>query len=247
MLQSLIGNIDNLNAKSVEELAELVDRYPYCQSIHLLYAVALANIHSTKLNAQVQRAAIAMPDRLKLCQMVSKGEYEWFDIFNDIEHRRKKNDRAFANDDFMLIERYLDNIGEPSTDALLHNIASTSIPDYDWDNEDPIEKTEFDEQDALIENFIEAEEKGELFVPKAVNTDNSDSSDENDISLKKIREKAFLSESLAKLYVKQHKYEQALSIFSTLNLKYSKKFTYFADQIRYLETVLSYQKGEDNK
>ena len=247
MLQSLIGNIDNLNAKSVEELAELADRYPYCQSIHLLYAVALANIHSTKLNALVQRAAIAMPDRLKLCQMVNKGEYEWFDIFNDIEHRRKKNDRAFANDDFMLIERYLDNIGEPSTDALLHNIASTSIPDYDWDNEDPGEKTEFDEQDALIENFIEAEEKGELFVPKAVNTDNSESSDENDISLKKIREKAFLSESLAKLYVKQHKYEQALSIFSTLNLKYSKKFTYFANQIRYLETVLSYQKGEDNK
>lgn len=245
MLQSLIGNIENLNAKSVEELAELADRYPYCQSIHLLYAVALANIHSTKLNAQVQRSAIAMPDRLKLCQMVSKGEYEWFDIFNDIEQRRKKNDRAFANDDFLLIERYLDNIGE--TDALLHDIASTSIPDYDWDDEDIGEKTELDEQDALIENFIKAEEKGELFVPKAVNTANSAISDENDVPLKKIREKAFLSESLAKLYVKQHKYEQALSIFSTLNLKYSKKFTYFADQIRYLETVLSYQKGEDNK
>ena len=247
MLQSLIGNLDNLDAKSAEELVELINRYPYCQSLHMLYAVALANIHSTKLNAQVQRAAIAMPDRLKLCQVVSKGEYEWLNLLNDIEQRRKKANGAIRNDDFMLIERYLDNIGESSTDALPYDITSAAIPEYDWDDASCEETSAPDEQDALIDSFIEAEEKGELFVPKAINTVNSVSSEDDDISLKKIREKAFLSESLAKLYVKQHKYEQALSIFYALNLKYSKKFTYFADQIRYLESVLSYQKGEESK
>ena len=247
MLQSLIGNIGSLDSQSADQLVELIDRHPYCQAFQMLYAVALANIHSTKLNAQVQRAAIAMPDRLKLCQVVSKGEYEWISLLNEIEERKNSAKSSAAKDDFMLIERYLDNIGEPSSDSLPYDISSAAIADYEWDDADEFETSVSDEQDALIDSFIEAEEKGELFVPKVQNVEENSPQEKDSLSLKKIREKAFLSESLAKLYVKQHKYEQALAIFSSLNLKYSKKFTYFAHQIRYLETILSYEKGEESK
>ena len=82
MLQSLIGNLDNLGSKEVEQLVDLQEKYPYCQSVQLLYSIALANIHSTKLNMQVQRAAISMPDRLKLCQLVSKGEFVKFSLIS---------------------------------------------------------------------------------------------------------------------------------------------------------------------
>ena len=247
MLQSLIGNIGSLDSQSADQLVELIDRHPYCQAFQMLYAVALANIHSTKLNAQVQRAAIAMPDRLTLCQVVSKGEYEWISLLNEIEERKNSAKSSAANDDFMLIERYLDNIGEPSSDSLPYDISSAAIADYEWDDADECETSDSDEQDALIDSFIEAEKKGELFVPKVQNVEENSPQEKDSLSLKKIREKAFLSESLAKLYVKQHKYEQALAIFSSLNLKYSKKFTYFAHQIRYLETILSYEKGEESK
>ena len=247
MLQSLIGNIGSLDSQSADQLVELIDRHPYCQAFQMLYAVALANIHSTKLNAQVQRAAIAMPDRLKLCQVVSKGEYEWISLLNEIEERKNSAKSSADNDDFMLIERYLDNIGEPSSDSLPYDISSAAIADYEWDDADECETSDSDEQDALIDSFIEAEKKGELFVPKVQNVEENSPQEKDSLSLKKIREKAFLSESLAKLYVKQHKYEQALAIFSSLNLKYSKKFTYFAHQIRYLETILSYEKGEESK
>ena len=247
MLQSLIGNPKELDAKAAEELTGLIGKYPYCQSVQLLYAVALGNMHSTKLNAQVQRAAIGMPDRLKLCQLVSNGEYEWINLLNEIEERKKQESKEESVDDFMLIERYLDNLGEITTDTLPYDISAVSISDYDLDDLDDEEAKIGDEQDALIDSFIEAEQNGELFVPKVPNMLDSDSSDDDVVSLKKIREKAFLSESLAKIYVKQHKYEQAIAIFSSLNLKYSKKYTYFADQIRYLETIVSYQKGEDIK
>ena len=247
MLQSLIGNIGSLDSQSADQLVELIDRHPYCQAFQMLYAVALANIHSTKLNTQVQRAAIAMPDRLKLCQVVSKGEYEWISLLNEIEERKNSAKSSAANDDLMLIERYLDNIDEPSSDSLPYDISSAAIADYEWDDADECETSDSDEQDALIDSFIEAENKGELFVPKVQNVEENSPQEKDSLSLKKIREKAFLSESLAKLYVKQHKYEQALAIFSSLNLKYSKKFTYFAHQIRYLETILSYEKGEESK
>lgn len=247
MLQSLIGKIDSFDSQSAEQLVELIERHPYCQAFQMLYAVALANIHSTKLNVQVQRAAISMPDRLKLCQVVSKGEYEWMSLLNEIEARRNSDKNRAANDDFILIERYLDNIGEPSSDSLPYDISSAAIANYEWDYADECETSNSDEQDALIDSFIEAEEKGELFVPKVQNVEENSPQAMDSLSLKKIREKAFLSESLAKLYVKQHKYEQALAIFSSLNLKYSKKFTYFAHQIRYLESILSYEKGEESK
>ena len=248
MLQSLIGKIDSFDSQSAEQLVELIERHPYCQAFQMLYAVALANIHSTKLNVQVQRAAISMPDRLKLCQVVSKGEYEWISLLNEIEARRNSDKNRAANDDFILIERYLDNIGEPSSDSLPYDISSAALANnYEWDYADECETSNSDEQDALIDSFIEAEEKGELFVPKVQNVEENIPQAMDSLSLKKIREKAFLSESLAKLYVKQHKYEQALAIFSSLNLKYSKKFTYFAHQIRYLESILSYEKGEESK
>ena len=244
MLQSLIGNLDNLGSKEVEQLVDLQDKYPYCQSVQLLYSIALANIHSTKLNMQVQRAAISMPDRLKLCQLVSKGEFEWIEVLNEIEQKKKKEETDVLSDDFMLIEKYLDNIGETS-DILPYDISSVSISDYELEDLDEADMLVGDEQDALIDSFIEAEQNGELFVPKAQNLLDLDNAEDDAVSLKKIREKAFLSESLAKIYVKQHKYERALAIFSSLNLKYSKKYTYFADQIRYLETILKYQNGEE--
>ena len=137
----------------------------------------------------------------------------------------------------------IEHLYNKKVDAEVENDTSTvSIRIDNW----ILKHMNWKEHDALIDSFIEAEQNGELFVPKAQNLLGSDSQEDDVVSLKKIREKAFLSESLAKIYVKQHKYEQALAIFSSLNLKYSKKYTYFADQIRYLETVLSYQKGEEN-
>lgn len=245
MLQSLIGKIDKLDSKDADVLQEMIDKYPYCQSLHLLYTIALANVHSVKFKDQLQRAAVAMPDRLKLCQLVSHGEFEWITLLNEIEGNRQKETNEIS-DDFALIDMYLDNLGETPSDSLPYDINSMPVSSYNLDDLDDTDTDEEDDQQSIIDSFIEAEEKGELFVPKAILSDDSDYEEDDVLALKKIREKAFLSESLAKIYVKQHKYEQAIAIFSSLNLKYSKKYTYFADQIRYLETVLSYQKGEEN-
>lgn len=47
-----------------------------------------------------------------------------------------------------------------------------------------------------------------------------------------------LSESLAKFYIKQGRYQQAFEIISSLNLKYPKKSVYFADQMRFLQKLM---------
>ena len=48
----------------------------------------------------------------------------------------------------------------------------------------------------------------------------------------------YFTETLAKIYVKQQRYDKALEIIKKLNLKYPKKNAYFADQIRFLEKLI---------
>ena len=46
------------------------------------------------------------------------------------------------------------------------------------------------------------------------------------------------TETLARIYIKQGKYSQALEIIQRLSLVYPKKNAYFADQIRFLKKLI---------
>lgn len=47
-----------------------------------------------------------------------------------------------------------------------------------------------------------------------------------------------LSESLAKIYIKTHRYEQAYEILNGLSLRFPEKSSYFADQLRFLRKLI---------
>ncbi len=49
---------------------------------------------------------------------------------------------------------------------------------------------------------------------------------------------SYFTETLAKIYIRQHRYEKALEIIKKLSLKYPKKSAYFADQIRDVEQMI---------
>ena len=51
-------------------------------------------------------------------------------------------------------------------------------------------------------------------------------------------ENSLLSESLAKIYIKTHRYERAYEILSRLSLAFPEKNAYFADQLRFLRKLI---------
>ncbi len=51
-------------------------------------------------------------------------------------------------------------------------------------------------------------------------------------------EDSLLSESLAKIFIKQGRYERAFEIISNLSLKFPEKSIYFADQLRFLQKLI---------
>ena len=225
--------------KFVERLPELISQHPYCATYRMLYLVALANVHSAKLSDEIRRNAPALPDRTQLFKLINHGEYGWVTLMKQLEEQRRQQPEA---NDFELIDRFLSSIQTVEGKEVgysIDDLASQPSLIQDEDEEEIVSMDIDPTQDELIDRFLEAESEGTLFVPQA----NPKEMQEDDPDLvKNITDRAFLTESLAKVYVKQHKYEQALAIFLELNLKYPKKNCYFADQIRYLEKVIEYTK-----
>lgn len=225
---------ETMGAEAIDKLSELIEAYPYCSAFRILHCIALANTHSTLLKEKVRQTAAAIPNRQKLFEQINNGEYEWIQLMAKLQEQKKDN--VAVEDDFLLIDQYLGSM-QPS--AEIKNLSSYNIEDLQSDEETGTGNvTEEDDTLSLIDSFLEEEQQGKLFVPQV----EKNLDDMPDAEPAKIKEKAFLTESLAKLYVKQHKFEQALAIFSSLNLDYSKKNSYFADQIRYLEKVIELQK-----
>ena len=95
--------------------------------------------------------------------------------------------------------------------------------------------------DAIIEDFIQNKGDGRIRL-----------NDKRDSELQKpvIDEESnsqhgAFTETLARIYIKQRKFEQAIVIIRRLSLKYPKKNRYFADQIRFLEKLLVNQKAAE--
>ncbi|MBO6035396.1 MAG: hypothetical protein J6P34_06040 [Paludibacteraceae bacterium] len=64
---------EQLNEKSLPEMRELAQRYPYFQTARLLYIRNLKNTDDLNYQAELKKAAISVPDRARLEQIMNKA------------------------------------------------------------------------------------------------------------------------------------------------------------------------------
>ncbi|MDE6338467.1 MAG: hypothetical protein K2K97_01605, partial [Muribaculaceae bacterium] len=83
-----------------------------------------------------------------------------------------------------------------------------------------------------------AEESAENESPKVTANQKADSPSE-------APEEPSLSESLAKIMIKNGNYQKALEIITEISLNNPKKSVYFADQIRFLKKLIKYTAVSD--
>ena len=239
-----------LNKDSLFELRNLLARYPYFQTVRLLYLKNLFLLQDADFKDELRKSALYIADLSVLFYYI-EGERLVIK-----KHPSEKNVSSDSSTDrtLDLIDRFLSDLSEETSMELPLpaevNVDYTSILMQEPDAE-PASSAMLKGQD-LIDNFIEQSAGSETLavveeddlMPESDTTD--EVPEETDIQegedeVERIEESSdenYFTETLAKIYVKQQRYDKALEIIKKLNLKYPKKNAYFADQIRFLEKLI---------
>ena len=133
MIDTWLKNPEKMGADAVAKLPELIEKYPYCATYRLLYVVALANVHSTRLEQELRLHSVALPERTKLFQMVNKGEYEWVSLMQQLDEARKNKPEV---NDFELIDKFLSTVRDNQGNEISYNVedivSNPAIVDEDF-------------------------------------------------------------------------------------------------------------------
>ncbi len=242
-LVRLINHPELLDRNTLFELRSLLALYPYYQTARLLMLQNLYLLHDPSFDSELRRAAIYITDRKVLFNMVEAAHYQI---------SRKQNKPAKSQRD------------ENRTEDLINNFLET-IPPEEEENKDKTSKRKPSPADAtvdyvayllqceadiksaekettpemkgqsLIDNFLE-QEQGRIMLKESLNNIPQEQDNEDD-GLDG-NEEEYFTETLARIYIKQGRYQKALDIIGRLSNKYPQKNAYFADQIRFLQKLV---------
>ena len=240
-LTTLIKHPERMDKETLYDLRSLIALYPYFQTARLLMLQNLYILHDPSFDEELRRAAIYITDRKMIFRLIEAAHYKIKSATTD--NSQAKNAPG-ADRTISLINNFLDTIPEEEkekekpkktkrkptpADAAVDYVAYLLETEDDDEQETPQEQPQLKGQD-LIDNFIN-NDKGKIklkdtpeYLPKIEEDGNKDSVKED---------KSYFTETLAKIYIKQGRYEKALEIIQQLNLNYPKKNAYFADQIRF--------------
>ena len=184
-------------------------------------------------------AAVALnaPDLDTLCRLIGPADARLADFYPPEEQPETPSTET-------ALDRFLDTYGTvSSTDRheqqLLERLIFNPVPaDYAQtllaDGEQPAEP--LSEQDRMLDAFLSsqsqtAQQQAEPAKPQPRT---------EPVKVPTAAE-APLSESLAKIYIRQKRYDKAYEIISQLSLNNPKKSVYFADQLRFLRKLMLIQ------
>ncbi|MCR5780664.1 MAG: hypothetical protein K6G70_09015 [Bacteroidaceae bacterium] len=237
-LSTYIGHPELLTPEVVNELAELVARNPSYQAARLLLVRGLYQLQDERFGAELRKAALFLPDRTVLYHLLEDEKLQLAEVVKPQAPRKKLE--AAADRTQSLIESFLDQLPETPQPRKSHPVdASVDYISYlmQQPDADAVLEATLEEEEIRNLDTEDEDEQPALIVP--ISTPEKAQETVND---------PYFTETLAHIYIKQGKYIKAIEIIRRLSLNYPKKNRYFADQIRFLEKLITNEqsKNEEN-
>ena len=229
--KDLIEKIQSIEQLETAELKTVIDTFPYFQNARALYLKGLKNQDSFKYNNELKITAAFTTDRTVLFDYITSKKFKTQkeDIHQQIKEITKQISKPTAKNEEKL------EIGKP--------ISFTNSENYSFNQwlqlsaKKPITrkkdlKNESQKKVELIEKFIQKNPKIQPI------------SKDRNISILTTQEKqdsSLMTETLAKVYLEQNKYENAIQAYRILSLKYPEKSGFFANQIKRIQILQNYK------
>ena len=240
VLGALINHPERLNRDTLYELRAIVARYPYFQTARLLLLNNLYLLHEPDFGIELRRSVLYVADRRALCRLIEGYTDRVVPDTETVMAEEPGVDRTLS-----LIDAFLGTLPEEQGSGL--PLAADVVGDYAtrFLVGDDSEKSA-DGSLELIDRFLAESDSQSEAVPDSTvpgGQTPQPSSSEGLSSIDEVMDEnsldeSYFTETLAKIYIKQHKYSRALEIIRSLYLKYPEKNIYFADQIRFLEKLI---------
>ena len=246
-IAELTQHPEHLDRDTLYELRSLLALYPYYQTVRLLLLQNLYLLHDPTFDEELRRAAIYITDRRVLFQMIEAVHYR-----HPSHQSTQNNQSSPSNQDdqgnrtLSLINNFLDSIPkEDETDDEKKNHRKPTPADAAVDYVAYLLETEGEmlgaddvpkmKGQSLIDDFINIDKGRFILNEEPQSLQEVEDGAEND---ENTPNEGIFTETLARIYIKQGKYSQALEIIQRLSLVYPKKNAYFADQIRFLKKLI---------
>lgn len=225
---------------SADTVDAIIERYPY---FALPAAMALRD-NATDIPADLRRKFLRHLARSASSPVVLST------LLNEDDTPFYPEEKAATPSTVNAIDTFLSTYGNGGEDdEVLNRLIFNPTPDYaqllaqeEQQNLPSLDNNSGDSHDDLLNRFILRQKQQEGSAPQdkperipAATVENRHSDD----AVAQPADSSLLSESLAKIFIRQHQYERAFEILSQLSLNYPEKSVYFADQMRFLRKVIN--------
>ena len=247
-ITELINHPERMDRDTLYELRSMLALHPYFQTARLLMLQNLYLLHDPAFDEELRRAAVYITDRKTIFQMVEAAHYQLRQQLsaNSQQQIAKSQQPTATSRTIDLIDNFLDSIPQDEAsdekpkrkptpaDAAVDYVAYLLAIEDDNDDDKPTPQMKGQD---LIDTFLE-QEKGRIMLDLPEEEPADDDHDHEEEG-----EEEYFTETLARIYIKQGRYQRALDIITRLSERYPKKNAYFADQIRFLEKLIKNSKN----
>lgn len=222
-LSNILASPEKLRSEHLPELLQLSEQYPYAASLHLLILLALHKEGNLHFSIELHNRAPFIPDLGRLFMLLKEHPATILDHPMQEEHTRGESTSDIINS---FLEEH------PADTSELDYLFSTPQPKRE-------EATGSEEETCdIIATFLSKGKEAEKIELKEESPTPQEPKEDF------VREELF-TETLARIYIRQGKYERARNILEQIDLEFPKNNGYFAEQISFLNRLIENGKQKE--
>lgn len=232
---------ETLDSQALDFLRGMVDRYPYYHAARILLLRTLFQMHDSRFNEELRKAAVFVPSRATLFELFQA--HNTLPEATNVRTSRAEEEQGTDRTD-SLIDDFLDTLPEEKA-RKGPNFVDATVDYMAYLTRMESQNTSMSPSMAggdYIDQFLNDNDGHFTLEDVDEEEDEPKSRKQSYTDTKQDGGTGILTEAMARIYIKQRKFDKAAEIIRRISLKYPEKNSYFADQIRFLEKLIENEK-----